>query len=762
MGSNTLISTLRARHALGATNLEAALKHIGEQARAAKEPQRFVLVSDGIATLGAREVRDCVAALGEWPAQHVLHALVIGSKQDEKMLNAIVAKTHGRVVTLTLGADMERDIPRVISELTTPLGQSFEFYDEGAAWIYPKTFRDVRPGSEMIVFSQLKPGAKSKPGVVWLNEIHSGEAEQLHSEDLKVEPAQTPEFAPLLQREANAAFLNHLEKREQEENDAGKRAGLRKQRLEVSIKNRVLCPLTSLLVLETENDYQRFGIERTALADVMAIGKNGIELRKRSGDDIPRQVVQARARRVHGVDKTPAKAETKPAEDAEGKEQFKALSMEREKLADESGKDSKESDQLAGALHPFADPAGGGGQNGQEQQNAVAGELRVNDAQDLAAEVRDFPGPAITTETRATNSAGAANAFAPAPATVPAPEAAVAPPAQTFTAPDWIKQATAIPTEAELNALHQQVAGSPRDRGLRNAYANALCKAQKWDSLQGQAFEWLPFDPENPQVYEYLGRSAAGLNDAKLALRAITSIAEVAPNRAALLARAGWVLLTAKKFEMAQQMFREALKNRQDDCNIFRGLALSFWLDGKFDKASEVYEDALKKSFDDRYGDTKRVLLEEFGYLLRAELANDPQSASVVAGIAKVHGVDLKRSDAFRATLCWETDANDVDLHVVDPKGEECFYSHKTNASGLELYSDQTQGLGPEVIRCDKALSGTYHVGVNYFASGPMGVSRGAVVIFQTLNGATPAPRIVPFCLIPEGSDMRHVAEVKF
>src|SRR5262249_32441181 len=157
------------------------------------------------------------------------------------------------------------------------------------------------------------------------------------------------------------------------------------------------------------------------------------------------------------------------------------------------------------------------------------------------------------------------------------------------------------------------------------------------------------------------------------------------------LARAGWLLLTAKKYEMAQQMFREALKNRQDDCNIFRGLALSYWLDGKFDKASEVYEDALKKDFDSRYGDTKPVLREEFGYLLRAETAANPldsETATVAIGIAKTHGVDLKRGDAFRATLCWETNANDVDLHVVDPHGEECFYSHKQNASGLELYSD--------------------------------------------------------------------------
>jgi hypothetical protein len=112
-------------------------------------------------------------------------------------------------------------------------------------------------------------------------------------------------------------------------------------------------------------------------------------------------------------------------------------------------------------------------------------------------------------------------------------------------------------------------------------------------------------------------------------------------------------------------------------------------------------------------------------------------------------------------TLGWETDANDVDLHVVDPAGEECFYSHKNNKSGLELYSDQTQGLGPEVIRCSKAQTGVYHVGVNYFAAGPMGVSRGVVVILQPdAEGLVERPQIVPFCLAEGGADMRHLAAV--
>src|SRR5262249_2572 len=104
LSADAIVHKLRARHALGATNLEAALKSIGDQARAAQNPRTFVLVSDGIPTWGAREPAALLAALGDWPAQHTLHALVIGSRQDGRILKAITEKTCGRIVTLQLGA----------------------------------------------------------------------------------------------------------------------------------------------------------------------------------------------------------------------------------------------------------------------------------------------------------------------------------------------------------------------------------------------------------------------------------------------------------------------------------------------------------------------------------------------------------------------------------------------------------------------------------------------------------------------------------
>lgn len=43
----------------------------------------------------------------------------------------------------------------------------------------------------------------------------------------------------------------------------------------------------------------------------------------------------------------------------------------------------------------------------------------------------------------------------------------------------------------------------------------------------------------------------------------------------------------------------------------------------------------------------------------------------------------------------WNQMGVDMDLHVVDPSGEECYYGHKTTAIGGKYFKDFTRGYGP-------------------------------------------------------------------
>ncbi|HSN62078.1 MAG TPA: carboxypeptidase-like regulatory domain-containing protein, partial [Ferruginibacter sp.] len=67
--------------------------------------------------------------------------------------------------------------------------------------------------------------------------------------------------------------------------------------------------------------------------------------------------------------------------------------------------------------------------------------------------------------------------------------------------------------------------------------------------------------------------------------------------------------------------------------------------------------------------------------------------------------------------ITWNTDNTDVDLHLREPSGEECFYSHPSTASGGFLSNDATEGFGPEMYFLKKAPPGKYHLDIDYYLS---------------------------------------------
>lgn len=67
--------------------------------------------------------------------------------------------------------------------------------------------------------------------------------------------------------------------------------------------------------------------------------------------------------------------------------------------------------------------------------------------------------------------------------------------------------------------------------------------------------------------------------------------------------------------------------------------------------------------------------------------------------------------------LGWDTDNTDIDLHVVEPSGNEVFYSKPRSRIGGHLSKDMTQGYGPEVYLLKKPAAGRYAVQAKYFAS---------------------------------------------
>jgi tetratricopeptide (TPR) repeat protein len=681
---------LRARLFLGGTDMGAMLRDLRTRAGS----RTVVVASDLVPTLGATASNDIQNAANALPATARVHALILGSREDAPVARALTAG-RGRIVRIPFTDMLTTRAAEAVSELQRPLGSNVDVRDTGAEWFYPTRFDDVAAGDELLVLGKVRPGDDVRI---------AGDATTLRLDSA---------FAPLLQREAYRAYLQYLAEREASETTDAVRRALATEQVKVSIEQRVVIPRTTMLVLESEWDYQRFGLERRTLADILTIDAAGIARVDRSQTRLPGTVV------------------TMP------------VTIERDAVAfDAKGAQSAPPP----ATVEFAEEMAGA-EGAVAQRITVTASAPPVEAQGVADSVIAPP---------------------PAPAPVPPPvepdmslrrrrepPPPPRPPAEKKSDARWTK--VSKPPRSRIAELEEKLRDEPRDRELYNQLGETLAALEEWSALRALAVRWQPFDPENPQVYELLGLSADMRGDDTEAARAFASLIEIGPAKTELLQRAGLLLLRARRAELAETPLRKALEARPDRANGYRHLALMLWQSGRVEEAARVLESATRQNFPDWYRDVQRVIREELGYVYRAWMKKEPQRREEIAERARDHRVDLERRDALRVTLVWETDANDVDLHIVDPDGEECFYQNRDTRSGLFLYEDLTQGLGPEVIRTPKTEPGTYHVGVRYFAAGPMGISRGVVVV---LNGDDNL-EVHPFRLAQGGGDIRYVTGVR-
>jgi tetratricopeptide (TPR) repeat protein len=309
----------------------------------------------------------------------------------------------------------------------------------------------------------------------------------------------------------------------------------------------------------------------------------------------------------------------------------------------------------------------------------------------------------------------------------------------------------------EVDSLRARLAASPRDRALYNQLSEALAEAERWRELREVAFRWQPMDPDNPQVYESLALASHSLGMMDEAIRATGSLVEVAPSKPEMLQRAAMLLWRVGARTAWEAPARRAVEMRPDLPNPRRTLALLLWQAGRLEEAAQTLEQALQTPVDRWYGNAAAVVRDELGYIYRAWIRAEPGREAEIRQRAREHGVKLDATDRLRITMTWDTDGNDVDLHVVDPAGHHVYYAQKEAPSGIRLLEDITQGFGPEVVRTDSVLPGTYHVGVKYYNAGPMGVSRGMIVVMEPVESGDVPVRIEPFRLLPDRGDVQPV-----
>ena len=215
-------------------------------------------------------------------------------------------------------------------------------------------------------------------------------------------------------------------------------------------------------------------------------------------------------------------------------------------------------------------------------------------------------------------------------------------------------------------------------------------------------------------------------------VRVISNLAEIKLENADALRVMAWRLRQAGELDAAIAQFRRIATLRPEDGQSFRDLAMTLAQRAKArlaagdvvgaradaDEAISLY---LKTAFTPwgRHADTVCLFaLEELNAFIAWMKSDGLDWKGAVPVVPEIDKDFLQPIDTdVRIILEWDADNTDLDLHVVEPSGEEAYYGHNRTRRGGMVSRDVTDGFGPEEYMIRKAPKGEYEVFVKYFAS---------------------------------------------
>jgi uncharacterized protein YfaP (DUF2135 family) len=95
--------------------------------------------------------------------------------------------------------------------------------------------------------------------------------------------------------------------------------------------------------------------------------------------------------------------------------------------------------------------------------------------------------------------------------------------------------------------------------------------------------------------------------------------------------------------------------------------------------------------------------------------------------LARVRPGDDARIDegaALQVELMWDSNYSYVDIHVVEPSGEEVTRNHEKSLHGGSISGWMTEGFGQEICVSRGGSHGKYRIDVQYYSSDGTEVSR--------------------------------------
>lgn len=192
------------------------------------------------------------------------------------------------------------------------------------------------------------------------------------------------------------------------------------------------------------------------------------------------------------------------------------------------------------------------------------------------------------------------------------------------------------------------------------------------------------------------------------ALRILSNLAELQIESQRLLRILGRRLLQYGFASEAVAIFREVYSIREEEPQSMRDLGLALAEAGKYQEAVDTLYAMAQREWDSRFPEIETIALTEMNALIA--------KAGTSVNTHHIHPeLLMKQPLGLRIVLDWDADNCDIDLWVIDPQKEKCYYSNPTTKIGGRLSRDLTGGYGPEEFSLKTPLSGTYTIKAHYY-----------------------------------------------
>ncbi|HUS64348.1 MAG TPA: VIT domain-containing protein [Kofleriaceae bacterium] len=723
------------RRALGASHIEAALRRAGRTG-----VRRLLLVSDGVATAGATDVAALAAAAGTVDRLDALTA-ADGDVQLLRQLAARAGARPGVVLRTDAGAaDWQR-------RMSLAAAATIDVSVAGASWTWPERLEGLQPGDHAVVFARIeRPGKSARV--------------ELGGRRTTI-PLAHATAAPLLEREAAQAEIERLLARGGHDADA----------VALSLRHRVLTPLTALLVLESDADYGRFGLDRTALADLLTVDATGLRHLRRGG--LRAAATVASTRPFEPV--ADGGAITGIVSDRNSNEPLAGVTVVATSPSVDNGSQAAITDADGRYLLPHLQP-------GTYAVTAYYSDVEVRrtdivvhaekttpvfiklDQTQSGSEVIEIKGtPSISSTISSTSTSTSVVDVRDVP--VPGRSFASAAGATV----DGVNTSSSEPLGVSFSGsvslenryfLDSRPPPEP-PHGSRTPYTGRLLEVMRLlergdlDAALVLALRWRRDAPWDLLALVALGEALEARGALSLAARAYGSIVDEAPSRAEMRRFAAGRLarLGAAAAALAVDVLERAVALRPDHPSGVRQLAYALLRAGRHRRAIEVLLDGITRPDDPRgrLSRARELLAADAGVIAADWLRRAPSERGRIERMLDGHQILVPLDPSVRFVVTWENDATDIDLHVA-PAGAR--FSRAT-ADAVTTGVDVADGWGPEQATIDgPGARDGYQLWVDYTTRAMMGTAFGQLDIVSHDGGGRVRVETRPFVVMVEGAEV--------